>query len=309
MKQYSILTTHNRVKVCILISTYNGEKYLEEQLNSLIKQENVDIDILVRDDGSTDGTTNILNKWQNNGYLKWYSGKNKGYALSFMDLVQNSGEYDFYAFCDQDDIWLPNKLISAINSLNKLNSHVKLYCSNLYYYKNGENLGLIKKPTLKYNIYTCLIQNIATGCTTIFNKELKNIMTRCTPSYLIAHDFWAYQIAMTFGEVYYDRNSYIYYRQHDNNQIGAKISLQEVWKTRINSFFSKKKNVISTQAKELLHCYSNELSIDKHNIISLVANYDDNIWTKIKLIFNIRYTMGNAIGNILLRLKIIFGKL
>ena len=297
------------MKVCILLSTYNGEKYLEEQLDSLVKQESVDVDILVRDDGSSDGTTNILNKWQNNGYLKWYSGKNKGYALSFMDLVQNSGEYDFYAFCDQDDIWLPNKLISAIDKLGELKSPVKLYCSNLYYYKNGENFGLIKNPALRYNIYTCLIQNIATGCTTIFNKELKNIMSQCKPNYLIAHDFWAYQIAMVFGEVYYDKNSYIYYRQHDNNQIGAKISLQEIWKIRLNSFFSKKKKVISLQAKELLHCYSNVLSADKQNIISLVANYNDNIWNKINLILAPQYTMGSVIGNILFRLKIIFGKL
>ena len=84
------------MKVCILLSTYNGEKYLEEQLESLIKQENVEIDILVRDDGSSDNTHNILNKWQERGLLKWYTGNNKGYAKSFMDLVQNSGDYDYY---------------------------------------------------------------------------------------------------------------------------------------------------------------------------------------------------------------------
>ena len=72
MKQYSVITnTLQRVKrVCILLSTYNGERYLEEQLDSLIKQENVDVSILVRDDGSTDGTTEILNKWQSDGHLK-----------------------------------------------------------------------------------------------------------------------------------------------------------------------------------------------------------------------------------------------
>ena len=308
MKQYSILTIPNRVKVCILLSTYNGEKYLEEQLDSLVKQESVDIDILVRDDGSTDGTTNILNKWQNKGYLKWYSGKNKGYALSFMDLVQNSGEYDFYAFCDQDDIWLPKKLISAIDKLEELKSPVKLYCSNLYYYKNGENFGLIKKQVPRYDIYTSIIQNIAAGCTIVFNRELKNIMTQCTPNYLIAHDFWAYQVAMIFGEVYHDENSYIYYRQHDNNQIGAKTSIIDKWERRIKRLFSKKTDGRAAQAQELLRCYSNELSIEKQNIISLVANYN-NIWTRAKLFFDNRYTMGSTIGNILFRIKIIFGKL
>lgn len=297
-----------RVKVCILLSTYNGERYLEEQLDSLIKQESVDVDILVRDDGSTDATTDILNKWQNNGYLKWYSGENKGYALSFMDLVQKSGEADYYAFCDQDDIWLPSKLISAIDNLDKLKSPVKLYCSNLYYYKNGKNLGLVKKQVPRYDIYTSIIQNIAAGCTIVFNQELKSIMTQCTPNYLIAHDFWAYQVAMLFGEVYHDENSYIYYRQHDNNQIGAKTSKIEKWKRRINRLFSKKRDGRAAQAQELLRCFSGRLSADEQNIISLVANYN-NPWTKIKLFFDYRYTMGSLIGNILFRIKIIFCKL
>ena len=295
-------------RVCILLSTYNGERYLEEQLDSLIKQENVDVSILVRDDGSTDGTTEILNKWQSDGHLKWYSGENKGYAQSFMDLVQTAGDANYYAFCDQDDIWLPNKLISAIENLNKLKSPVKLYCSNLYYYKNGENLGVIKKQMPKYDIYTSIIRNIATGCTIVFNPELKNQMTQCTPNYLIAHDFWAYQLAMIFGEVYQDENAYIYYRQHDNNQIGAKTSIIEKWKRRINRLFSKKKDGRAAQAQELLRCYSSELSEDKQNIISTVANYN-NLWTRIKLLFDFRYTMGSAIGNILFRLKIIFGKI
>ena len=297
-----------RVKVCILLSTYNGERYLEEQLDSLIKQESVDVDILVRDDGSTDATTDILNKWQNNGYLKWYSGENKGYALSFMDLVQKSGEADYYAFCDQDDIWLPSKLISAIDNLDKLKSPVKLYCSNLYYYQNGKNLGLVKKQVPRYDIYTSIIQNIAAGCTIVFNQELKSIMTQCTPNYLIAHDFWAYQVAMLFGEVYHDENSYIYYRQHDNNQIGAKTSKIEKWKRRINRLFSKKRDGRAAQAQELLRCFSSRLSADEQNIISLVANYN-NPWTKIKLFFDYRYTMGSVIGNILFRIKIIFCKL
>lgn len=298
------------MKVCILLSTYNGEKYLEEQLESLIKQENVEIDILVRDDGSSDNTHNILNKWQERGLLKWYTGNNKGYAKSFMDLALNSGDYDYYAFCDQDDIWLPNKLAIAIKCISTLQSSIKLYCSNTFYYKNGENLGLIKKVRPKYNIYTCLVQNIATGCTIVFNKKLKDIITEKMPEYLIAHDFWVYQVAMIFGEVYYDENSYIYYRQHDNNQIGAKTAKTEIWKRRINSFFfSKKEYGISLQAKELLNCYSGNINLEEQRIISAIANYKDNLWNRIKLIFDSRFVMWRTMNTVLLKLKIIFGRL
>lgn len=298
------------MKICILLSTYNGEKYLEEQLDSIIKQENIDVDILVRDDGSTDSTHEILNRWQNKGLLRWYTGRNKGFAMSFMDLVLNSGNYDYYAFCDQDDIWLPNKLEVAIKQLSTLHSPAKLYCSNSFYYKDGENFGLIKKIKPDYNIYTSLVQNIATGCTIVFNRQLKDIMLQKMPDYLIAHDFWAYQVAMIFGEVYYDENSYIYYRQHDNNQIGAKTSKYEIWKRRISSFFlSQKRYGISLQAKELLKCYSEIMSPENQKIISSVANYKDNLRTRVRLIFDSRYSMGRTINNILLRIKIISGKL
>lgn len=297
------------ITVCVLLSTYNGEKYLEEQLNSLIKQENVDTTILVRDDGSSDNTTRILDKWQDNGLLKWYSGKNMGYAMSFMDLVKEAGTYDYYAFCDQDDIWLPGKLAAAVECLSKQQYPIKLYCSNLYYYKNGENFGLIKKHTPKFNIHTSLVQNIAAGCTMVFNYELKKLLSRDIPQYLIAHDFWVYQTAMIFGNVFYDDRSYIYYRQHSNNQIGAKTSTYEIWKRRINKFFSKKADGRALQAKELLRCFSHNINDEAIKSIAIVANYKHNIFSRIKLLLDGRYTMGKISNDVLLRFRILLGKL
>ena len=298
------------MKICVLLSTYNGERYLEEQLESLVRQENVDVSILVRDDGSTDRTCEILSKWQNKGLLTWYRGGNKGFAMSFMDLLYNSGDYDYYAFCDQDDIWLPEKLETAIKHLSAIQHPNKLYCSDAFYYKNGENYGLIKKNIPNYNIYTCLVQNIAIGCTIVFSQSLKKIITSRMPRFIIAHDFWVYQVAVMLGEVYYDRNSYILYRQHDNNQIGAQLGIYESWKRRITNFYQlNEKCSKSLQAKVLLECYIAEIDKEKQNIISLVANYKESIWIRIKLFFDGRYTMGCILNNILLRLKIASGKL
>ena len=81
-------------KVAVLLSTYNGEKYLEEQLNSLIKQKDVDITIIIRDDGSNDNTIKIIKKYTKKyNFIKFYTGKNKGYAKSFFDLIYNSKNY------------------------------------------------------------------------------------------------------------------------------------------------------------------------------------------------------------------------
>ena len=93
------------MKITILLSSYNGEKYIEEQLNSIFNQTYDNISILVRDDNSKDGTVKILEKYAAQGKLKWYSGENLGCAKSFWDLLCNFGESDYYAFCDQYDVW------------------------------------------------------------------------------------------------------------------------------------------------------------------------------------------------------------
>ena len=296
-------------KICILLSTYNGEKYLNEQLESLINQEGVDVNILVRDDGSTDATHDILNKWQEKGLLQWYTGENKGFAFSFMDLVKHAGRYDYYAFCDQDDIWLPNKLLVAVNKLSEIDDDNKLYCSNLYYYKDGENLGLIRKNILKYNIKTSLIRNIAVGCTIVFNSNLKELVSKQNPEFIIAHDYWLYQTAMLFGKVYYDENAYIYYRQHENNQLGAQINLLDICKRRINNTFNNKIGYCSSQAKELLKCYSTQMSPQTIEIIKTVAECKTKLNCRLKLLLSNQYTCGSFFNDFVLKIKILLGRL
>ena len=124
------------MKTCILLSTFNGEKYLEEQLDSLKSQTFKDVFVLARDDGSSDSTKEILLRNESETF-KWYSGENVGAARSFMLLNNDAPEADYYAYCDQDDYWFPEKLEAAVNILEKSNNKLKLYYSNdfhLYLY-------------------------------------------------------------------------------------------------------------------------------------------------------------------------------
>ncbi len=294
-------------KVIVLLSTFNGERYLRKQIESVLYQENVDVCLLVRDDGSTDSTRTILQKYEEQGALSLILGKNIGWRRSFMELVYAAPIADYYAFCDQDDIWLPNKLYEAIKTLEKIDDNIKLYCSNLYYYKDGRNFGLIRKYIPNHNIYTCLIKNIATGCTIVFNKNLKKFMQYNIPQYIIAHDFWIYQVAQIFGTVYYDSNSYIYYRQHSDNQIGAKKGILEIWNRRIKSLF--KTDGRSLQAKELLNCYFSFMNHNTIDIVKHVAEYKKSPILRIKLFLNNNFTMGSFANNFWLRLRILLGKL
>lgn len=161
--------------VAILLATYNGEKYLVDQIESILSQKNVNVQILVRDDGSIDRTQDILQQYMLQGQLLWYKGKHLNVAKGFIELVKNAPNADYYAFCDQDDIWLDDKLISAISFLEKENNHIPL----MYYSSTtlvNENLDFIAQHNihLKRNDLARFIFNDMSGNTMVFNNELRN---------------------------------------------------------------------------------------------------------------------------------------
>lgn len=293
--------------VIVLLSTFNGEKYLDEQLKSIIDQKDIKVDILVRDDGSTDQTRTILDKWQDKGLLRWYSGKNIGFAMSFMDLIQNSKDYPYYAFCDQDDIWLPDKLKRAFDILEAIEHPIKLYCSNAYYYKNGEIMGVIHKSVPYYDKHTCLLRNIAPGCSMVFSKSLRDIIAKVSAPHITAHDFWIFQVACLLGKVHYDFKPGLLYRQHENNQIGSKKTFIEVWQRRIRNLTSKRKRHEREEyAGELIKYYDNMMNDDVRNIVLNVSEYRKSIKRRAKLLLDSRYKMDTCVSTFYLKLRIIF---
>ena len=108
-------------KIAVLMCTYNGEKHLQEQINSIKSQKGVSVSIYVRDDGSKDKTIEILKDYQNSGDLIWFQGENIGPAVGFMELLYQTAnkDFDYFAFSDQDDIWLDTKLLDAVGKIEK----------------------------------------------------------------------------------------------------------------------------------------------------------------------------------------------
>ena len=151
-------------KVLVLLSTYNGEKYLREQLDSVLSQEGVDVSLLIRDDGSKDGTINILKEYSAKLNVDYYEGANRGPSESFHDLLLHAQGYDYYAFCDQDDDWHKDKLRTAVERLEQMNQEAPiLYCCNLNVV--DENLKYcrichVEKYDLKNNEFSLLESHI-----------------------------------------------------------------------------------------------------------------------------------------------------
>lgn len=229
----------NKAKVMIFLATYNGEKYLAEQLDSIINQSHTNWELWVSDDGSIDATVTILQQYQQKlGAHKMHilAGPQKGYALNFLSLVHRcSAKADYYAFSDQDDIWLKDKLKVAIEKLNCMPSDKPtLYCSgSIIVDAKGSFICQWSNLRKKLCFQNALVECLASGNTMVFNNPTKEIMTQRIPLALISHDWWAYMLVTGVGgEIFYDTVSHIKYRQHESNVIGYKMDL----KTRMYRF-------------------------------------------------------------------------
>ncbi|PIO78239.1 glycosyltransferase [Streptococcus parauberis] len=299
-------------RIAVAMSTYNGEKYLTEQIESVLSQSNVDITLFIRDDMSSDKTKILLETFRNKVIIIDNQKTNLGVGNSFMDLLYAIGsDFDYYAFCDQDDVWLSNKVESAVEVLTGL-SGPQLYCSNQTVV--NEQLKPIRTRH-NYKINTSYLQivnnNKITGCTMLWNQELQKILIE--PSHrpkkeLLQnriHDVWVSLVASLVGQIHYDTNSYILYRQHENNVVGVKkVMLLENWKKKLNN--KSKRNGRSMISKEALEKLPNLISDRENKKLTLFATYRINIKNKIHLLQNLKLLNGTGESQIALLIKVLF---
>lgn len=273
-------------KVVVLMSTYNGEKYLRTQLDSILAQKNVEVEILVRDDGSNDSTTKILDEYQEKGLLTWYTGENLKPARSFMNLIKNAPSAEYYAFSDQDDYWLENKLFSAIQKLKVKYSPCLYYCNALLVDENMNILGKNKLPSIP-SIYTGLSYGkAALGCSMVFNKELMKILQAKIPESLIMHDAWVTNVCQIIsGDIIRDDRTLFYYRQHTDNQIGGKRDFFSIIKRKIN-FIRKNKNIYLRHWQELYSLYYQNMDYKTRDTLNTLIHYNDSFKNRFHIICN-----------------------
>lgn len=258
----------------ILMSTYNGEKYIKEQLDSLLNQdcekfEKASFRILIRDDGSSDGTQDILEQYavKYPDKISWYQGANIGVIRSFFEVLGKADNSDYYAFCDQDDYWMPEKMTRAVEILDGMSQEKpSLYCCRPKIVDQDLKPleSEIERPAMRPGFRNAMIENIVTGCTAVFNKKLREMIRQQPPQFTVMHDWWLYLIASCFGEIYYDETSYICYRQHQGNVLGMKTRKMDEWKMRLK-LFRDDRNSISHQLGEFLRIFG-ELETDNENI-------------------------------------------
>ena len=274
-----------KTRVQVLLSTYNGEKFLNEQLQSLYAQEGVDVALLVRDDGSTDSTCAILAAEQAAGRLTWYTGENLKPAFSFWNLMQRAPEMPYYAFCDQDDVWDCDKLKAATEMLSAAGDAPALYFSQTRLVDASlKEIGNVKiSPLLTFG--EALSYQFVTGCTMVMNTAMRDVLLRYTPTFIRMHDIWVYDVAQAIGaRIFFDPQPHISYRQHGGNAVGQANSFASVWKARV-ARLRRNERIRSNLAGELLKGYADVMSPDNLALTKMVAGYRESIGAWMRLLF------------------------
>ncbi len=276
--------------VAVLLSTYNGEAYLEAQLDSLVAQEGVAIEIFVRDDGSSDRTREILARHAR-APLRLAApadgGIGIGPASSFLRLLATAPDsFDYYAFCDQDDVWLPDKLARATGVLaGAPATEPCLYCSRVQCV--DETLRpLGPSPVNRDSRFEHLLfENIAYGNTVVINPEARSLVCSASPGTgAIMHDWWCALVVSALGTVIHDDETRILYRQHSGNTIGASTRrIGEVSRHLLKlirdprSFYP-----IHDQAEALLRSFGDRMAPDRRSLVQALVSSRRSLATRLR---------------------------
>jgi glycosyltransferase involved in cell wall biosynthesis len=245
----------NKPIVAIIMATYNGEKYLKEQLDSILNQRDVIVHLYISDDGSTDNTLNIIqdykDKYQKN-FKNVFKVNFNHPANNFLSILPKiTDQYEFYAFSDQDDVWYEDKLITAISKIKEGND---LYCGRT----ENVNKNLISigySPLFEFApcFKNAIVQSIAGSNTMLFNQKIFNLLKTSFNLDVHAHDWWTYILATFSGhQVYYDPFPKIMYRQHENNFNGSNLGLFNQLRRIIMGLFGRFKYWNNLNEKNLM---------------------------------------------------------
>lgn len=213
--------------IAILLCTYNGAAYLREQLDSFIAQTHRHWCLWVSDDGSTDGTLQILEDYQRQlgQRMTVLEGPGKGFAQNFISLIRNPQiSSDAYAFSDQDDIWMADKLQRSLGALDMKTAKPMLYCSRTKLIDgNGSPIGYTPLFKKRPSFRNALVQSIAGANTMLINEAARRLLSRtAVDAQVVAHDWLTYLVVSGCGGcVVYDPRPTLLYRQHGGNLIGA----------------------------------------------------------------------------------------
>jgi glycosyltransferase involved in cell wall biosynthesis len=259
--------------VTVVLATYNGERFLPEQLESLAAQSRRPDRLVLRDDGSIDHSVEIVRAWTHRYGVAFQqvTGSRLGPARSFLRALQAAEPADIFLFCDQDDVWQPYKIERALDHLPWGDGVAPALCATRLEVVD-EQLNLLRLSTLPKGLSfasaTC--ESLLTGCTMAFNAAFRELLVRALPEHVAMHDWWCYLLATsaTGAALHFDSTPTVRYRQHGGNALGAGPIGWPALRARGLRFFRRDSNMRSRQLQEFAKLHGSDLAPDASGILS-----------------------------------------
>jgi glycosyltransferase involved in cell wall biosynthesis len=298
----------------ILMSSYNGERYIEEQIDTILNQENVKTHISIRDDGSSDGTVSIIKKLMQEypGRISLYIGDNLGYRKSFLKLLGVARGAKFYGFADQDDYWLKDKCFRGVEELKRIDDEIALYATGVTL--TDENLNVTGKTdswNMPLTVESYFTRQRLAGCTYLFTEKVLELAKQYSSLNLSNeqmpdHDFVVGSIAFACGKVYLDKENRIYHRRHSGSVTSGGMGVMKRIQVEYGLVF-KRPRVQSTMAKLLLSKCRDYIDNETIRFLKTVARCNDSLKNRMALIHYPGMTTGMKSCDFETRVKIITG--
>lgn len=299
--------------VQILLSTYNGARFLTHQLETLRSQDYPQISILIRDDGSNDDTIQILEEYCcKHQQFAFYSGHRVGVGASFFDLLEQADPAAaYYHFCDQDDHWLKDKVTRAVNKLEKAPAHFPLlYCSRVVI-GNAElkPLRLSDLPRRGLTFANALVECPIWGSTVSINPKARELALKQLPRFFTNHDRWLYLIISAFGLVLYDGSQTMVHRRHDQNFSQIPTTSRDRLHTAWRQYRKRgRERPMARQAAEFQRLFGEQLTPDKRAVLDRFLDARKHWWTRIRYACRGEVYHQSRAGNLLLTLLLMLDR-
>ena len=255
----------------VVMSTYNGAEHLAEQLDSVLAQDAGNLSVLVRDDGSSDGTLGILETYERAGEIALVRGENLGVVGSFIDLISRvPADADFIALADQDDVWHPDKLSRALEVLAEKDPVVpQLYCAE-YVFCDADMRpqGRSRLNRIGVGFPTMLYENMVSGNTVVINRKLDDLIIAAGRDGVYTHDWWLGLVATALGELTYDDFVSLEYRRTGSNASPTGTNAWNILQYRVRTFFrGEQLKDITLQLQKLYDLHAEDMPAQKRKLL------------------------------------------
>lgn len=273
--------------VAIVMTTYNGGQYVSEQIDSILASTYQDFELFIYDDGSTDDTMSILRRYEEQDPLKLHVFQNEtnlGVTINFLQALKKTTK-DYVMFCDQDDVWKPNKIALTLKRMRHMEAQLGK-CTPMAVFTDA--IVVDRQLKVLHNSFFCsnhlnpkntdlphiLMENKLIGCTVMVNQCLRKVLQSSRiPNEARFHDWWIALIAASMGRIGYVNEGTLYYRQHERNVVGG-AGFYTYIKNRVLSLQEQKISLqkLERQAEEFLSLYGEQLDEDKKNILETFSS-------------------------------------